>query len=116
MPNSAEFIDLLRDLFEADAPVAVRRMFGGAGVFRDGLMFALVVDDTLYLKVDKRNRPDYEAAAMAPFTYARGQARTAMSYWACPPHLLEDGDAFTEWARKAFDAALAARKAKAARR
>jgi DNA transformation protein len=115
MPNNPEFIDHLTDLFEADAPVTVRRMFGGAGVFRDGLMFALVVDGTLYLKVDDRNRPDFEAAAMTPFTYSRGEKRTSMSYWACPPHLLEDGDAFTGWARKAFDAALAGRKAKGAK-
>jgi DNA transformation protein len=112
MPNSPEFIDHLTDLFEASAPVTVRRMFGGAGVFRDGLMFALVVDDTLYLKVDDRNRPDFESASMAPFTYSRGEKRTSMSYWTCPPHLLEDVDAFADWAHKAFDAALAGRKAK----
>jgi DNA transformation protein len=116
MPISPEFVDHLTDLFEADAPVTVRRMFGGVGVFREGLMFALVVDDTLYLKVDDRNRPDFETSAMTPFTYTRGEARTSMSYWSCPPHLLEDGEAFAGWSRKAFEAALAARNTKAAKR
>lgn len=116
MPNSPEFIEHLTDLFGDDAPVTVRRMFGGAGVFRDGLMFALIVDDTLYFKADDRNRPDFEAAAMEPFTYTRGEKRTSMSYWACPPHLLEDGEAFADWSRKAFEAALAARNAKGGKR
>ncbi len=116
MPISPEFIEHLTDLFETDAPVTVRRMFGGVGVFREGLMFALVVDDTLYFKVDDRNRADFEAASMAPFTYTRGERPTSMPYWTCPPHLLEDGDAFAGWSRKAFEAALAGRAAKVGKR
>jgi DNA transformation protein len=29
--------------------VTARRMFGGAGIYRDGMMFALIADDVLYL-------------------------------------------------------------------
>ncbi len=39
-------------------PVTVRPMFGGAGIFRDGLMFALIADEVLYLKADERPEAD----------------------------------------------------------
>ena len=85
--------------------VSFRRMFGGAGVFRDGLMFALVLDDVLYLKADERTRPQFEAEGCEPFCYeARGRTVTT-SYWRVPERLLEEPEAFAEWAGAAFDVA-----------
>jgi DNA transformation protein len=113
MAVSPEYLDYLRDQLEGFGPFDTRRMFGGAGLFRGGLMFALVAGDTLYLKVDDRNRPDFEAAGMEPFGYERkGKAAALKSYYEAPPDLLEDADAFTAWARRAFDAALAGAKSK----
>jgi DNA transformation protein len=110
---SPDYLDYLRDQLEAFGPFDVRRMFGGAGLFRDGMMFALVVDDALYLKVDDRNRPDFEAAGMAPFSYQRkGKTAALKSYYEAPPELSEDADGLSDWARRAFDAALAGAKAK----
>ena len=67
MASSAEFRDHVLDLLAALGPVTARRMFGGFGIYLDGVMFALIADDILYLKVDDRTRPDYEAAGSAPF-------------------------------------------------
>ena len=61
--------EFIRDLFAPFGPVAVRRMFGGAGVYCDGLMFGLVSDDTLYFRVDDGNRGAFEAEGLSPFTY-----------------------------------------------
>ena len=63
MPVS-DFIAHLAELFEAFGPVTIRRMFGGHGVFRDGLMFGLVVDDALYLKADEQNRVMFESCGL----------------------------------------------------
>ena len=91
----------------------MRRMFGGAGLCRDGLMFALIADDTLYLKVDDRNRPDFEAEGMTPFSYQRkGETAALKSYYEAPPELADDAEAFSAWARKAITAALAGAKRK----
>lgn len=85
-------------------------MFGGYGIYRQGLMFALVSDDVLYLKVDDRNRPAYEEAGTGPFTYD-GKGRTVtLPYWEAPSGLFDDADAMIEWAKGAFAAALRARK------
>lgn len=105
---SLEDPDRVKELFSAYGPVAVRRMFGGAGIFRDGLMIALVADGELFLKVDAETVPAFEAERMQPFTYGKSRKRVAMSYWRIPERLLDDPDELALWARKAFDAATRA--------
>ena len=103
---SPEFRDYLLDQLAPMGPVRARRMFGGGGLFLDDMMFALVVDDVLYFKVDDGNRAPYETADMKPFTY-KSRARTvALSYFEVPPELIEDAEDLTVWARAAWDAAL----------
>ena len=111
MAASAEFLDFIKEQLQDFGPVSVRRMFGGAGIFRDGMMFALVADETLYLKADAVSQGDFEALDLPPFTYgAKGGKRTVMAYWRAPEACLDDRDEMTEWARRAFGAALRAKK------
>jgi hypothetical protein len=73
--------DHIRELFSSFGHVSVRRMFGGAGIYADGVMFALVADDVIYLKVDAQNEPDFEREGLPPFTYlAKNNKRAVMSY------------------------------------
>jgi DNA transformation protein len=95
-------------------PVVVKRMFGGAGLFLDGLMFALVIEDTLYFKVDSDNRGRFEAEGMAPFSYARADGRTTVtSLWQAPERLLDEADEMLSFARDAVGAARRAAVRKA---
>lgn len=85
--------------------VNARRMFGGVGVYANGLFFALIDDDVLYLKTDEALKPEFEAAgchAFAPFG-----ADKPMSYWTAPAEALDDQEVLLDWARKSL--ALAAR-------
>ena len=66
--------EFIRDLFAQFRPVTVRRMFSGAGIFADGLMFGLVVDGAIHLKVDETNIADFEREGSRPFTYTRGKS------------------------------------------
>jgi DNA transformation protein len=96
----------IQDLFAAFGPVDVRRMFGGAGIFADGTMFALVVDDVVYLKADAATVADFEREGAAPFSYATKAGRRAvMSYWRMPERLYDDTDALARWAGAALEAA-----------
>lgn len=106
--------DLLEEALVPMGPIMVKRMFGGQGVFLDGLMFGLIADGSLYLKADDANRADYEAEGLAPFSYARrGGKATVMSYWRAPERLLDEPDAMVAWAVKAVAAARrSARKQK----
>lgn len=110
MTASPEFLDFLLDMLAPVGPVSVRRMFSGAGLFRDGLMFGLVSGDTLYLKADEDNRADFAAAGMGPFTYRKKGGRvTALSYYEAPAEALDDPEALAEWARAAQAAAVRAK-------
>ena len=109
MAASAEYLDFIKEQLSDFGPVTGRRMFGGAGIFRDGLMFALIADETLYFKADQDLQAEFEALSLPPFTYGtKGGKRTVMSYWRAPEGCLEDRDEMTEWARKAYAAALRA--------
>ena len=106
----SEFIEHIAETLGDFGSVQIKRMFGGHGVFRDGLMFALVADDELFLKADAQTVADFEALGLDPFTYQRAGKRAQLSYYRAPESFLEDRELAHEWAKKAFDAALRARK------
>ena len=109
----SDFIPFVQELLEGWGPVSARRMFGSHGLYHEGLMFAIVMEQRLYLKVDEVNRPEFEALGLAPFTYAMKGRDVALSYWAAPDTLFDDPQEAVLWARSAWDAALRGHKAKA---
>ncbi|MGI9415782.1 MAG: TfoX/Sxy family protein [Hyphomicrobiales bacterium] len=115
MAVSGEFRDFVEDQLSGFGPVTVRPMFGGAGIFHDGLMFGLIADETLYLKVDDTNRDAFEAEGSEPMLYVKNGKSMAMSYWRLPERLYEDPDEMTSWARAAFAVAVKAKKPKSRR-
>lgn len=108
----SEFAEHLADLFAEFGEVQVRRMFGAHGLFHDGLMFGIVADDTLYLKVDPGHVEAFESRGLAPFRYESRGRRVTLSYYQAPAEVLDDPVQAARWARRAHDAAL---RAKAAR-
>jgi DNA transformation protein len=109
----SDFIPFVQELLEGWSPVSARRMFGGHGLYHEGLMFAIVMDNRLYLKADEFNRPQFEALGLAPFTYVMKGREVALSYWAAPDSIFDDPNEATQWAQSAWDAALRGHKAKA---
>jgi DNA transformation protein and related proteins len=98
--------DDIRELFSAFGAVEVRRLFGGAGIFADGTMFALVSDGVIYLKVDAHNAPAFDREQLEPFTYGTKTGRRGvMSYRRMPDRLYDDPDELAVWAREALAAA-----------
>jgi len=115
MRPSESFKTFIKDQLAAFGPVGIRNMFGGAGVYADDVMFALIADDTLFLKADGTTARAFEAEGMRPFTYtAKGGKPIAMSYWEVPPRLLEEPEELAGWAREAHRIACAG-KAKSAK-
>ena len=109
----SDFIPFVQELLEAWAPVSARRMFGGYGLYHEGLMFAIVMDQRLYLKADEVNRPEFEALGLAPFTYAIKGKAVALSYWAAPDAVFDAPEEAIHWAKSAWGAALRGHLAKA---
>jgi DNA transformation protein len=108
------FHEFVMELFAQMGPVTIRRMFGGAGVFRDGLMFALIVDDVIYLKADAPLRADLEAEGCVPFVWVRPSdgKQVDLGYVSLPTGAMDEPDLASEWGQKAFAVALATKAKK----
>jgi DNA transformation protein len=99
--------DFIRDLFAAFRPVTVKRMFSGAGLYCDGVMFGLVVRHTIYLKADETSIADFKRERSGPFTYTRGKksgrpSEHALPYWRLPDRLYDDPEELAIWAARAL--------------
>ena len=88
-------------------------MFGGYGIYHDGLMFGLVADDVLYLKADEISLPAFTEQGLKPFEYEKNCKAIKMSYYVAPDKIFDDPENAREWAVRAFEAALRARASKA---
>ena len=96
-------------------------MFGGAGLFRDGVMFALLDDDVIYVRVDDALQADLQAQGSAPWVYSlkRDGAVRDMGYWRLPETAADDPDEAAAIARRSCEAATkrkALREAKPVRK
>jgi DNA transformation protein and related proteins len=112
MPRYNEFCDYLMDRLALLGAPSYRFMFGGYGVYLDGLIMGIVVDDVLMLRADEENRPDYEARGIGPFHPYPEKGMGTMPYYTVPDDVLEDQDVFLEWAGRSREAALRHQAAK----
>jgi DNA transformation protein len=110
--------EFIRELFAQFRPVTVKRMFGGAGVFVEGLAFAVVFDGVIYLRVDPASIADFEREGSKPFVYPLAKTpdrvgRPSRNFWRLPERLYDDPDDLAVWAARAL--AIAERKKAAPR-
>lgn len=106
MVASETFAEFLREQLVPLGRLTMRRMFGKTGVFCDGVMFAVVTENTLYFRVDDENRAIFkEAEASPPLNYAKQGATIDLSFWRVPERLFDEPDELVGWARAALAAA-----------
>lgn len=105
MAVSEDFLQFVLDQLAPWGGVGARRMFGGAGLYRDGCMFGLIADDTAYLKVDDSNRDQFVRAGCGPFV-PYPEKTTVMPYYEVPARVLEDAQVLAAWAAQSLEIAL----------
>ena len=91
-------------------PVTGKSIFGGVGIYAQGLFFALIAEDRLYFKVNDATRPDFERRGMEPFRPFGEDS--AMGYYEVPADVVEDVNQLEAWMKKAIDVAATARRGK----
>lgn len=112
-PFIEHLLELMAPLAARVGPLTARRMFGGYGLFYDGLMFGLVSDNRCYLKADDATVGRFEAEGSEPFRYQGAKREMVMRhYLSLPPACLESSEAMTKWARMAVEATLRMENAK----
>lgn len=110
------FHDYVKELFAGLGPVQIKRMFGGAGGYADGVMFLLLGNDTIHLKVDEALKAELRDEGSGPFEWIpqsgpRAGETIDLGYWRLPDSALDDPDEAAVWGRKAL--AIAKTKAQA---
>ncbi len=102
--------ELARELFAPLAAITVKRMFGGAGIYGDGLFFALIHDGEIYLKADAESEPLFATAGSQPFLYhnVKREKPVKLGYWTLPSEALDDPEAALTWGNRALATARAA--------
>lgn len=102
-----------RELFGELGDIAIKPMFGGAGIYLDGVMFGLIADETVHLKVDDDNEAAFVAAGSGPFIFRmKDGSQAPLRYWRLPEAALDDPDEALRWGRLGVDAALRAKRSK----
>ena len=108
MPVQPDYLQYIKDQLSSLEPIEYKNMFGGVGIFKDGVMFAKIGGDTFRLKVDESNQADFEAKGMKP--YFSEKKKKGMPYWECPQEILDNRDKLKIWAQKSHSIALKAKK------
>ncbi|MEO8351906.1 MAG: TfoX/Sxy family protein [Chthoniobacteraceae bacterium] len=116
MADRSFFVTYVLEQLDALGDVTARAMFGGHGIYLEGRMFALIAEDTLYLKVDDESRAEFEQAGLKPFRYASSKGEMTMSYYEAPFAAIDDREQLCAWARNAVAAAEPAPKRRSRQR
>lgn len=85
-------------------------MFGGYGLYKDDLIFAIVINDVLYLKADAAIKREFSSLGLRPFSYMTQGRQVTIQYFEAPPDVFEQPEVMQEWTQKALGAALRTKK------
>jgi DNA transformation protein len=102
---SRDYLAFVLEQLREAGEVVSRRMFGGVGLYLGEVFFALITDDTLYLRVDEESRAEYTARGMRAFRPYANRPQLSSRYFEVPADVLEDSSRLAAWARRALAAA-----------
>ena len=112
MSVSSDYLQYVLEQLSRLPRVTSRRMFGGIGLYSDGVFFGIIDNDTVFFKVDESTREPYVSRGCEPFRPYEDRPLVSMSYFQVPADVLEDADELVPWARAAVRAAAASAKTK----
>jgi len=100
--------DAISDLFSGLGPVSIRKMFGGKGIYHEGVIVAIELRGDIMLKADAMLAPEFENAGCKQWTYAHAKngKQVSMPYWTVPDGAMDDPDEMAFWARKSYEAGM----------
>lgn len=107
MAFSPDYLDFVLDQLSGFGPITHKKMFGGVGIYKDGLMFAGIMNGSLHFKVDDLTRPAYIERDMEAFGM---RGKKMPSYYQVPVEVIEDREELAVWAETAHAAAQRSKK------
>lgn len=107
---SSNYLEYIMEILAPHGEITVRSMFGGYGIYKNGVIFALIAYDELYFKVDESNKSQYKKFDSEPFTYEAKGKKSTMSYWKVPIEILEDEEQIGVWLNQSYGVSLKKKK------
>jgi DNA transformation protein and related proteins len=104
MSADAGLIEWVVDALAPMGSVTKRAMMGGATLYLDSTVFAIVDDDALWFKSDKVSDAIWDAEGCVRFTFDMGGKMGSMNYRRAPDDVYDDADAMQRWAGIAVEA------------
>ena len=109
--NNSSYVDFIVDALSQLGIIKIRKMFGGYGIYKDNIFFAMIINDTLYFKADDNNRAMYESLGSKPFSYTgKNDKLIVMNYWQVPGDILENQIQLAQLVEKSITAAQKTKK------
>lgn len=108
MPISQDYLNFVQNQLTEFGEIQIKKMFGGAALYHNGVIFACVDNDIFYLKADAETVADFESRGMAQFIPMKG--KKGMPYWQVPADILEDRALLAKWSETAYEAAVRMKK------
>ncbi len=110
--SSKEFAKYVEEILDQFGHIKIKPMFGGYGIYKSDLMFAIIVDNELYFKADSNTTEYFKSEGSRPFTYNSKGKTISMSYFLVLPEALEDEDLLQRWFDMAYKSAIESKKGK----
>ena len=104
----SEFAQFCLEMMALLAPVSAKKMFGGYGIYKNSVMFALIVNDVLYLKTNLNTKSLFIEKQLEPFTYQKQGKTQTIAYYQCPEEAFDDETIMLSWAKVAYLVAIEA--------
>ena len=106
---------LITELFRPIGPVRLKRMFGGHGIYSEGVFFALESGGEIFLKTDAVTQREFASTGSLPFSFERAGKTMVTSYWRLPDTAFDEPKELARWCKLALDAARRAAKSRPAK-
>jgi len=110
--SSKEFVKYIEEILDPFGPIKIRAMFGGYGIYKSDLIFALIIDSELYFKADAPAAEYFKSQGSRPFTYSGKGKTISMPYFIVLSEVLEDPEMLQFWFDMAYNSALQSKKGK----
>ncbi len=107
---SSNYLEYIMEILAPHGEITARSMFGGYGIYKNGVIFALIAYDELYFKVDESNKSQYKKFDSEPFTYEAKGKKSTMSYWKVPIEILENEEEIGVWLDQSYEISLKKKK------
>ncbi|GAB4163581.1 MAG: hypothetical protein Tsb006_2730 [Rickettsiaceae bacterium] len=107
---SKDYLNYVLDTLSVCGAVTARAMFGGYGIYKDGVIFAIIAEDELYFKVDGSNINQYKELGSEPFVFQSKGKSTTMSYWKLPLEIMEEESLLVDWVNQSCLASIRGKK------